>query len=211
MRVYLRMLGRIRPYLARVALSVIFTILFSLLSNAIVLSVQPFLHALFAPEAPATAVVVVPAGDRGATAAAADELPVTTAQSWLTRELQDLHASVNGYLLQGTRMDALWRIVLLVFFLFLGKNVAQYFGTILMVYVGQRVIKDLRDDLYAQFTRLPLALLPAVTAPANSSAVPPTTSRSPTSCVNVSFTNLVRDPDPDRRPSWESASASPGN
>jgi subfamily B ATP-binding cassette protein MsbA len=212
------MLGRIRPYLGQVVLSVVFTILFSLLSSASVVMIQPFLRTLFsetesvvsdtaaAGAATGTAAgggqvesaasdsgeVELAAEDSGASGPA-DRLALLGAESPLRRSVRDLRERLNGFLLAGTKLEALWRIVLIFFCLFLAKNVAQYVSDVLMVYIGQRVIKDLRDDLFAQFMRLPLGFFQRFRAGELISRATNDVQIA-NMCVNVSFTNLVRDP-----------------
>ncbi|MFO7655364.1 MAG: ABC transporter ATP-binding protein [Candidatus Krumholzibacteriia bacterium] len=197
MSIYWRMLKRLRPYLPQLVLSVIFTMLFSLLNSAIVFSVQPLLRALFATEEVLDAAAAPPAADGerdlGLGAPAEGSLPVIGEDSWIREQLQRLHAAANAHLLEGSRLDALWRIVQLAFFLFLAKNITQYLGTVLIVWVGLRVIKDLRDELYAKLTHLPLSFYnryrsgELISRAMNDVQIA-------NNCIHVSFTNLVRDP-----------------
>jgi subfamily B ATP-binding cassette protein MsbA len=217
------MLRRIKPYLPQVVLSVIFTVLFSLLSSASIVMIQPFLRTLFTE---GEQVVVTEGARRGdsttdvpaVTEASDDERRAETGgedateakelareplprdrldflgrDSWLRRSIGNLRDGVNDFLLRGSKLEALWRIVLVFFVLFLTKNIAQYFGSVLIVYVGQRVIKDLRDDLFVQFTRLPLSFFHRIRAGELISRATNDVQIA-NMCVNVSFTNLFRDP-----------------
>jgi hypothetical protein len=84
MRTDLRMLGLIRPYLPQVGLSILFTIVFSVLSSFSVMMIEPFLRTLFADNvpvaaghqaqpAPAAAAAVDPSGGTMATPPAGHE------------------------------------------------------------------------------------------------------------------------------------------
>jgi ATP-binding cassette, subfamily B, bacterial MsbA len=187
--VYLRILGWIRPYLTQVVASIVLTILFSLLSSTSIVIFEPFLRTLFADDAAMTARLTA----EPAPSVTTDPLAVFEAPARVKERLLELKKKADGFLMRGTRADALWRMVWVIFFLFLAKNVTQYFGAVLMTYVGQRVIKDMRDALFDRFTRLPLGFYhrnragELISRATNDVLIAQKT-------VNVSFTNLVRDP-----------------
>ena len=60
-------------------------------------------------------------------------------------------------LLKGTKKEALLRICLVFFGLALLKNIFCYLQEVLMVFVGQAVIRDLRNELYLKLTAMPLS------------------------------------------------------
>ncbi len=225
MNPYLRTLGLIRPYWRHVALSVVFTVLFTLLSGVGIWMISPFLDTLFRegerPLGPTVERMAPAAGLAGGTLAAggagrpAEAAPgaaagADTAAAGPAGEPERaarvrgqvgrlellrnrIEAKVDGYLLRGDKLSALLRICIVFFFVYLLKNVAGYLGSILMTYVGQRVTKDLRDSLFEKFTRLPLSYFhrhrggELISRATNDVQVA-------NKCVNVSFTNLVRDP-----------------
>jgi len=187
LQTYFRMLRMIRPYLTQVVLSVIFTILFSVLSSVSIVIIQPFLQTLFS-------------GSETMMIAESTELSVESGDSALLLlpdslrdKLLGIKASADSYLLAGTKIEALWRIVLVFFGLFMLKNIAHYLGSILMTYVGLRVIKDLRDDLFIKYTESPLGFFHShrsgelISRATNDVQIA-------NKCINVSLTNLVRDP-----------------
>ena len=206
MNTYLRMLRRIRPYLAQVIGSVVLTVLFSLASSATMVMTGPILQAMFRiehgleettsgsePAVPALSdrtVGTAPAADGEA---GGDPLAGLTSGLGLKERLDGLLARLNAWLLRGEPLAALQRVVAAIFLLFLVKNITQYFGAVLMTYVGQRVIKDMRDDLFAALLRLPLSFYnrhragELISRATNDVQIANKT-------VNVSFTNLVRDP-----------------
>lgn len=189
MHVYLRILRWIRPYLPQVVASVILTIIFSLLSSTSIVIFEPFLRTLFADDA---AVSTMLTAERD-TATTTSPLSLFEAPARFKESLEELKAQADVTLMRGTRAEALWRMVWVIFFLFLAKNVTQYFGAVLMTYVGQRVIKDMRDAIFDAFTRLPLSFYhryragELISRATNDVLIAQKT-------VNVSFTNLVRDP-----------------
>jgi len=83
--------------------------------------------------------------------------------------------------------------VVVFFFVWLAKNLAAYGQAVLMNYVGLRIVRDLRDELFAKFMSLPLAFFHRFRAGELISRASNDVQIA-NKCVNVSFTNLVRDP-----------------
>ena len=203
MQTYLRMLGFIRPYLGHVIGSVVLMIFFSFVSTTSLWMISPFLGTLFEVETPmGTAFGPEPSApvedattvddatvDGDATAVEQIQGRMDALKEWR----DEIKAKLDTYLLQGTREEALLRIVIVFFVLFLLKNITGYFQQILMAYVSERLIQTLRNELYMQFTRLPLGFFhrhragELISRATNDVLVA-------NRCVNVSFTNLVRDP-----------------
>lgn len=196
MNTYLRVLRLVRPYLPLILLSMTFMVVFSLLSGFSIVMIAPFLKALFSPEGIQAA---QPHAQAAPAAAAADTLSALSRVGDLGHGLDpsalrdDLMARLNGWLQRDTRMETLWVIVLVFFFLNLIKNVTGYLQTVCTDYVQHSFIRDLRDRLYEKFTSLPLSYYhrhragELISRATNDVLV---VNRS----VNVSFTNLARDP-----------------
>lgn len=220
MHSYLRMLRYVRPYLAHLGASVLLMVVFSVLSSFSIWMISPFLATLFQPDRPVQAAGTVSQGVRPAlnipglpgedalAGAPSDslsphDLPGGTSDDVageLRRRVSGLGGlrdrfkqRVDGFLLRGSRLASLWRIVVVFFFLWLVKNVAAYGQAVLMNYVGLRVVRDLRDELFEKFMNLPLAYFhrhragELISRASNDVQIA-------NKCVNVSFTNLVRDP-----------------
>ncbi len=216
METYLRVLRLVRPYLRHILLSMGFMVVFSLLSGFSIVMIAPFLEALFEKdrtavvavrEAPADSVVAVAgagpavparavtdgdtAGEGGK--ARLEQVEQLQRRFSLTRLRDDLEQRLNAWLLRGTRMEALWRIVVVFFLLMLVKNVAGYLQTLFLDYVQHSFIRDLRNMLFARFTSLPLSYFHAhragelISRATNDVLV---VNRS----VNMSMTNTLRDP-----------------
>jgi len=100
---------------------------------------------------------------------------------------------VTGTMLRGTKQEALLRICLVFFVAALLKNIACYLQEVLMVYVGQAVIRDLRNRLYLKLTAMPLSFYhqhkagELISRATNDVMVAQQT-------VGLSFTKLIRDP-----------------
>jgi len=96
-------------------------------------------------------------------------------------------------MLQGTKQEALLRICITFFLLALAKNLSCYIQEILMVYVGQAVIRDLRNELYLKMTSMPMSFFhkhkagELISRATNDVMVAQ-------QCVGMSFTKLVKDP-----------------
>ena len=100
---------------------------------------------------------------------------------------------LGAWLLRGTRQEALLRIVIVAFILFLGKNLAGYAQEVLMVYVSQSVIRDMRQDLFEKFTSLPLAFFHRMKAGELISRATNDVMVAE-KCVSVVFGKALRDP-----------------
>ncbi len=194
MKTYLRMIRMVRPYLTQLIIAIVFMVLFSLTSAFSITMLSPFLRALFTEGG---SEVVVPALiDQGnapsaAPTAAAEALNFFQQAEHFFKER--LLASANATLLAGTKKDALLRICLWAFVILLVKNLTDYVQQVLMAYVGQSIIRDLRDKIFLKYTSLPLAFFhrhragELISRATNDVQIAHNT-------VNVSFTNLVRDP-----------------
>jgi subfamily B ATP-binding cassette protein MsbA len=211
---YLRMLRMIRPYLTQVIAGVVFMVLFSFFSVFSFTMLSPFLKALFAEQgSPLAGVVAEQPGSGPALSVGQpgtggeDPAPDGADGAAERRRLDDLQSQVTkvtglkahfqqwvaANLLQGSKQDQLLRICLTFFVLIFVKNVAGYLAEVCMVYVGENVIRDLRNQLFFQFTRLPLSFYhknkagELISRATNDVLIAQ-------KCVGVSFTTLVRDP-----------------
>ncbi len=196
MNTYLRVLRLVRPYLPFILLSMSFMVVFSLLSGFSIVMIVPFLEALFSEEGIRAA---GSAADAAPVAAPADTLSALERVEELSRGFSpstlrdDLMARLTGWVARDTRMETLWVIVLVFFVLNLIKNLSGYLQTVCTDYVQHSFIRDLRDRLYEKFTSLPLSFYhrhragELISRATNDVLV---VNRS----VNVSFTNLARDP-----------------
>jgi len=176
MHTYVRVLRMARPYLPKILLSMALMVVFSLLSVFGLVLLVPFLEALFSGEASLA----------GVAAAGADAGTVSGLRERLLGGLSEA-------LLNGSRTEALWRIVSVFFAATLVKNTAGYLQSILTDQVQHGFIRDLRNRLFARFTEMPLAYYhrrrtgELISRATNDVLVV-------NRCLNVSFTNTARDP-----------------
>jgi len=207
MKTYLRMLRMIKPYTVQLVLAVVFMVMFSFMSIFSITMISPFLEALFLKgmDEPAVAVTSEPTDsplvvrdDAGPPAESDDERRARydslkdsfSGLDSLKFKFKDW-ASEN--MLQGTKQEALLRICITFFLLTLIKNVSCYIQEILMVYVGQAVIRDLRNELYLKMTSMPMSFFhqhkagELISRATNDVMVAQ-------QCVGLSFTKLIKDP-----------------
>ncbi len=210
MNSYLRMLKMIRPYSTQAVFAVVFITLYSFFSVFSFTMISPFLKAMFLDEAPAVVVVAEQEEQSGAS----NSQLITTAKNsevskddaarkrydeldekltWANRIKTDVLIWTNENFLDGSRQENLLRICIALFIILFLKNITGYFQDILMVYVGENVIRDLRNALYLKFTTLPLSFY-------HKNKAGELISRATNDvlmaqkCVGVSFTTLLRDP-----------------
>jgi len=201
MNSYLRMLKMIRPYTTQAILAVVFITLFSFFSVFSFTMISPFLKAMFLDDNTVPAVVVESDTNQKIPATTPDDGDETRKRfdsldeklSWSNQIKTDLLVWTNENFLDGSRQENLLRICIALFIILLLKNITGYFQDILMVYVGENVIRDLRNALYLKFTTLPLSFY-------HKNKAGELISRATNDvlmaqkCVGVSFTTLLRDP-----------------
>ncbi len=198
MNSYWRMVKMIRPYLTQAVLAVIFVTLFSFFSVFSLTMISPFLKAMFLDEGnrPAVEQVQIEAPDSelpGDSSTRERLAALEDTRTWGKRQLAEAMDWTYDNLLNGTRQDNLLRVCMFLFVILLLKNITGYFQDILMVYVGEKIIRDLRNALYMKFTTLPLSFY-------HKNKAGELISRATNDvlmaqkCVGVSFTTLLRDP-----------------
>ncbi len=211
MNSYLRMIRMVRPYLPQAAVALAFMLLFSFFSVFSFTMISPFLKALFldtdsqlarefdAGTPAAAPLTVAPAGAAADSATAGDDAArerlaqVQEKMSMVTSLKARFQTWVQGTLLRGTKQDALLRICLLVFVLLLLKNITGYIQEVLMVWVGESVVRDLREALFAKLTAMPLSFYHQHKAGELISRATNDVLMAQ-KCIGVSFTTLLRDP-----------------
>ncbi len=148
MKTYFRILTYVKKYAKYLAASILFTIIFSLMSGASVYLSIPLLSTLF-QERTETAVVqqtpqqMIPGSE--------SVVPSGVAQYWTHFKEQ-----IHDYIFTGTQQDILIKIVVLILLAFLIKNISGYLQSYFLAYVEQAVIRDLRNQIFAHIHRLPM-------------------------------------------------------
>ncbi len=149
MKTYFRILTYVKKYAKYLAASILFTIIFSLMSGASVYLSIPLLSTLFQERTETTAVVqqtpqqMIPGGE--------SVVPSGVAQYWTHFKEQ-----IHDYIFTGTQQDILIKIVVLILLAFLIKNISGYLQSYFLAYVEQAVIRDLRNQIFAHIHRLPM-------------------------------------------------------
>jgi ATP-binding cassette, subfamily B, bacterial MsbA len=196
MNSYWRMLKMIRPYAPQAALAVVFITLFSFFSVFSFTMISPFLKAMFLDQntPPAAVELVETTVQDGNDDPSRERLAdLEEIRSWANRIKARALDWTNDNFLDGTRQENLMRICIALFIILFLKNLTGYFQDILMVYVGENVIRDLRNALYLKFTNLPLSFYhknkggELISRATNDVLMAQ-------KCVGVSFTTLLRDP-----------------
>lgn len=178
------MLRRLRRYLPQVAASVCLTFLFAVISSLSILMVMPTFKALFSGGG-------LGAGKPGAASPAAALDAVQT--FGVKARLDSLYGSFEAWLLQGTPVEALQRVVIALVAVIFLRTFLQYLSAVMTDWIGLRLVKDLRDDVFAKFLELPLGFYhrfragELISRATNDVLIANKT-------INVSFTNLIRDP-----------------
>ncbi len=133
MKLYARILSYLRPHGAVLAVAVVATFLYAVLDGATFVLLIPFVQALFV----------------------GGSLPGGGGTNLMSRLLD---ATVYHWIdLRGDPLDAIQWIIILIFFVFLAKNVFLFAQAYLMARVEQGVTRDLRDEVYDHLVELDLA------------------------------------------------------
>ncbi|HEB85027.1 MAG TPA: ABC transporter ATP-binding protein, partial [Bacteroidetes bacterium] len=133
MNVFLRFARYLAPHRLRIGLVLLFTALFVLANTAAYWLAASFLQALFT-------------GGLGTSAAAAGSSLNDILKAWTA-----------SLLLGSTPNETLFRAALAIVLAFLLKNLFSYLQLFHVSFVEQRVIKQLRDELFAHLLRQDLA------------------------------------------------------
>ena len=176
-RTYLRILSYLLPYKGRFALVLLCNAFFVVFNTISIWMVAPFLTTLFTPERTETVAEAAPA---------MPDVGFLNLNAWLKQHYA-------RWIAQPDPADALQIICAVIFATFLLKNLFQFTEAYLISYVEQRVIKDLRDQLFRSLIAKPLRffdrfvtgnLISRITNDINELNV----------AVNRSFTKVIRDP-----------------
>jgi subfamily B ATP-binding cassette protein MsbA len=207
MKTYLRMLRMIKPYTIQLLLAVVFMVMFSFMSIFSITMISPFLEALFLKGMDEPAVEVTAEPTESPLVLREDAGPPAESDDERRARYDSLKDSFSGLdslkfkfkdwasknMLQGTKQEALLRICITFFLLTLIKNLSCYIQEVLMVYVGQAVIRDLRNQLYLKLTSMPMSFFhqhkagELISRATNDVMVAQ-------QCVGLSFTKLIKDP-----------------
>ena len=135
---FLRVLKYVRPYWKQLALSVFFTILFSIFSGVSIYLAIPLLETLFSQD------YISALNKLGSSSGFLSDLK-NTFFSFLFR-----------YVFSGTHSEALIKICLVIVVAFFFKDISGYLQAYFMAYVEQGLVKDIRNEVYRHLHTLSL-------------------------------------------------------
>ena len=135
MKLYLRILGFLRPHAGVFLLSILAMVIFAALDVSSFILLAPFLAVLFRSEM---------AGAPGAEVLQDGGGMIGEMIQWAVADMVE----------QETPMAALRNVVLLLFIIYLVKNVALYVQQYTVAIVQGRVTRDLRNSMYDHLLRM---------------------------------------------------------
>ena len=145
MKLYFRLLSFLKPHSRHLILSMILMLLFAGMSGFSITMIVPLTKIIFSEQEAITQEI---SPDNQVSPEEKESLVVL-----LPKVLKDkFHQAIVG----KTRLETLGRFCILVFLIFLVKNLFWYGQSFLIVRVEQGVIMDLRNKLYSHFHLLPL-------------------------------------------------------
>ncbi len=139
MKTLMRILKYVLEYKSIVAIAVVCSLMYAVLSGFSIYLIGPFLNNLF-PGKGFTLKEAAPIEDIGAL----ESIKIALSQK------------VNDMLGSGSPIEILNRLCIIVIVVIVLKNLFSYLQGYIMAYVEQGVVKNLRQDLYASYHRLPL-------------------------------------------------------
>jgi subfamily B ATP-binding cassette protein MsbA len=145
MKDYFRLLSHLKPHLRYLIPAMIFMLLFAGMSGFSITMIIPFTKIIFSQPGE----VSQQALDQKEASDQKDESLVVLLPNALKNRF-------NQLLVGQTQLETLGRFCILVFLIFLVKNLFWYAQSFLIVRVEQGVIMDLRNKLYKHFHLLPL-------------------------------------------------------
>lgn len=167
MRLFLRLIGYVKPYWRRLLAALVCMAVFAILSGATLGMILPFVNVLFEEHRLVEGeTAAAPAGRAGellgdASAVAGDVTSMAddaavggTSIGGLKERLRE---DILGLFESETPTRALAKICVALLVVFFVKGIFGYLQTFLMITVEQRVIRDLRDELFTRLSGLSLS------------------------------------------------------
>ncbi len=153
MKLYLQVLGFIKPYWKGIVLIVFLTFSYVLFNNLSIWISVDFVRELFSP-----------AYVQPQTTTPVDSSQVQSSTQSLTELTQkgqglyqELNFKIKSFILRKDRFQTLKIVCLVIFLAFFMKNVSQYSRKLLLTFIQARVVVDIRNKLQRKLLRLPLS------------------------------------------------------
>jgi len=155
MRHFLRLLAYVRPYWRRLLVALVCMAVFAVLSTVSLGMLLPFMNVLFEQQALVTVDGAV--GAEVLSEAAPGDDTSSDPMAAVDSVKEELRARILEFFASGTAVDALRRICIAFLVVFLVRGLFGYAQRFLMVTVEQRVIRDLRNELFSHLNELSLS------------------------------------------------------
>jgi len=138
MALILRVFGFLKGYRHLLILSILFNAVFSLLDAAAIAIIQPVFEVLFGTKTPAVT----------------QTLATTPNTSFLTGIKNGFYDFLRTLTFGDTPFDTLFRLSLMLFGIFLIKNVIKLFSALINTRFTENVVKTMRDSLFSKIVSL---------------------------------------------------------
>ncbi|MFH1941978.1 MAG: ABC transporter ATP-binding protein [bacterium] len=191
MKLYLRLLKYVRRYWGWLLTSIFCMVIFAVFSSFSVWMIAPFLGTIFSAEEQNSDSLTLDSFEQIDDVTVVDSVPKKVDLLMKLKHL--LKTKMDHYLLAGSKTDSLKRICIVFFIIFFIRNIFQYAQLYTIAAVEHGVMKDIRDDLFSHFSHLPLSYFHKRRAGQIISRVTNDV-EVVNKGINVSFTNLTRDP-----------------
>ena len=147
MKTYFRILRYVKPYWKHLSISIVCSLLFATMNGVSVYLTIPLLDTLFQET------------DRQTVVESDSQLDETYSilPDFVTDVKNFFTETFNSFVFSGDKLDALFRICLIVLIAFLAKNIFGYIQAYFLAYVEQGAMKDLRNEAYTHLHKLPMS------------------------------------------------------
>ncbi|MGE5313791.1 MAG: ABC transporter ATP-binding protein [Acidobacteriota bacterium] len=157
MKIFLRILGYVRPYWKWLLLSTLCTVFFTVLSGASIYLTIPLLETLFTQSASVQGSAAAPDASQPQAAQAPEGAGDGSIVSHVSSIKEEAQRMFNSYLFAGDKTSTLYKICIIILIVFLLKNVFDYLQSYTMAYVEQGSMMDIRNQLYEHMHNLSLS------------------------------------------------------
>ncbi len=146
MKLYLRLLGFLKPHLKPLIGAILFMILFAGMSGFSLTMIVPFTKMIFYEKSSAPSDSVANLETKSS----------QKEESLVVLVPGKVKEKFDSWLKGKDKFDSLKRLCVFILIVFLLKNIFWYLETYLMIIIQEGVVKDLRDKLYSHYHLLPL-------------------------------------------------------
>ncbi len=151
MRLFLRLLGYVKPFWRRLLVALVCMAVFALLSGVSLGMMLPFVNVLFERDA----LVATEPAPTVEIASGADDLPA--GEEPLTDLKADVRERVLDFFVSDSPERALGKVCVALLVVFFVRGLFGYLQSFLMMTIEQRVVRDLRDRLFEKLSGLSLS------------------------------------------------------